>query len=451
VFKQLLVSTLAMAGACSTLWAAQSGADKGSYRDIPPQYDFPASAAVLDQYRTSADVSGERRHAWQLFAGITSPNADGRPIWESWYTRLYTFRADEAAPPPTNRAASLVTLRQAMLGPGDKLVAPRSPNLSDILFNRAAYDHIRRNRLYLKSTLERLNASFPPGTPVWKRSIPDFPREAVVLKVVYWPVMRDRMTPMPIWDFNPVNRYSPETPLPANPQQSWSRVVAIDPRPAAIPPDTSTDILFDGKLRTGAHVVPLSSFYAVRLDAALVAQMRQNVYFMRSVAMVFGEGRTIQPGDYIVVAAIHITTKETPGWVWASAWWHDQPNDGPLAVGRPNNVTGVWRNYLLATTYDAYLPLESDGSPNITYNPWMEAVDQGGIQSNCAACHARATFPGVASDPATRGINDPFYNKAIFPNGQDPAFDGTRLMLDALWSIYIESDPPVVPATPPSG
>jgi hypothetical protein len=47
-----------------------------------------------------------------------------------------------------------------------------------------------------------------------------------------------------------------------------------------------------------------------------------------------------------------------------------------------------------------------------------------------------------------RRRNDPFYNAGIFPGGKDPAFDGTRLMLDALWSIYIESDPQVVPPAP---
>jgi hypothetical protein len=427
------------------LCVAAGAEPPAAYRDIPAQYDFPAAPAVLEQLRASSDVTGQRRHAWQLFAGITSPAADGRPIWETWYSRLDTFQVPGKTATAAGRRASLVSLRQARLAPGDRLVPPSDPHLSDILFNRPAYDHIRRNKLYLKSTLAKLNAAFPPGTPLWSRAIPEFPAQSVVLKVVYWPVKRDGMTPMPVWDFAPVNRYSPATPLPSNPQTSWARVVAIDPGRSSVPPGTVADIFYNNRLRPKSSVVPLDSFYRVELDAGLVAMMKQNRYFMDSVDMVFGKGRTIEPGDWIVVAAVHITTKEIPAWVWATAWWHDKPNDGPLAVGRPNAIEGVWRNYLMDTTFDPYLPVESDGSPNITYNPWMEGVEAGGIQSNCGACHSRATYPGVSSDPATRGLNDPFYNAPIFPGGKDPAFDGSRLMLDALWSIYIESYPPVVP------
>lgn len=429
---------------------AFSVAGLSDYQDIPAQYGFPASPAVLEHDRATADLAAQRRHAWDLFAGITSPTKAGNPIWETWYTRLHTFRPVEGALGDRQKP-SMSFLRQAVISSDGGHRFDVAPQLSDILFNKPAYDHIRDKGLYLKSTLAKMNAAFPPDTPMWQRSIPDFPVNAVVLKVVYWPIKHDALTPLPVWDGDPAAPYAPETPLPVNPVQSWKRVVAVDPKLDRPPkPETYVDIAFDGQTRAKAHVVSLNDFYFVRLDAELLAVMKQNVYFMRSVALVFGPGRPVEVGDYVAVVAVHATTKELPAWIWLTTWWHDRPDDGPFAEGRSNRVAGVWRNYLMAVTYDAYLPTVADGSPNITYNPWMEAVDNNGIQSNCIACHARATYPGVPSDPATRGVNDPFYNKTLFPGGQDPAFDGKRLMLDAMWSIYLESDPPVPPPPPPS-
>jgi hypothetical protein len=437
-----------LSSACSLAIAGEAPVE---YQDIPPQYGFPALPSVLEHDLSSADVTAQRRHAWSIVAGVTSLTKTGIPIWVTWYTRLYTFRALESDE-GTRHKLSLSFLRQAVIASNGGHQFEVAPQLSDILFNKPAYDHIRKNGLYLKSALAEMNAAFPPGTPVWKRAIPAFPINSVALKVVYWPIKRDALTPLPVWDSDPAARYSPQTPLPANPVQSWKRVVAVDPnldRPP--PPEVFVDIPFNGQIRAKAHVVSLHDFYFIRLDPELLAAMKQNMYFMASVGLVFGPGRTVEVGDYIVVVALHATTKELPAWIWLTTWWHDHPNDGPFAVGRPNAVAGPWRNYLMAETYDAYQPTVADGSPNITYNPWMEAVDHNGIQSNCIACHARATYPGVASDPATRGLNDLFYNADLFPGGKDPAFDGKRLMLDALWSIFIESDPPVPPTVPPAG
>ena len=49
------------------------------------------------------------------------------------------------------------------------------------------------------------------------------------------------------------------------------------------------------------------------------------------------------------------------------------PTQGPFAPDRPAQVTGVWRNFLMSASYDLNLPLEPDGKPHITFNPWLEA------------------------------------------------------------------------------
>jgi hypothetical protein len=132
------------------------------------------------------------------------------------------------------------------------------------------------------------------------------------------------------------------------------------------------------------------------------------------------------------LVALHYTTKEIPDWVWATFWWHDKPNDGPFAAHRPDQVGGVWRNYLMDTAYSMDTPREADGKPHAVYNPWLEARFRNGTVSNCMTCHRRAIYSGLPKDaaflPVTRGTP---------PAGDARFTDATKL--DFLWSVMFES------------
>ena len=129
----------------------------------------------------------------------------------------------------------------------------------------------------------------------------------------------------------------------------------------------------------------------------------------------------------------HLTTKEIDDWVWATFWWHDRPDQGPFAADRTDNVKGVWRNYLMSTSYDLNLPLESDGKPHIAFNPWLEAGFPSGIVSNCMNCHHRAAARHclrLGFLPISRGNPDP----------SDPAYAAGKLRTDYLWSIIFRAN-----------
>src|SRR5262249_10913787 len=147
----------------------------------------------------------------------------------------------------------------------------------------------------------------------------------------------------------------------------------------------------------------------------------QNGRIVRAVAEAFGPDRPLQAGDYVVFAGGHLTTKEIDDWVWATFWWHDRPNNGPFASDRPDSVKGVWRNYLMNASFDSITPRESDNGPHVTFNPWIEARFQDGVEgfgsglvSNCMNCHNRATRPAEFFLPIRRGDpdlqNDPAYS-----------------------------------------
>jgi hypothetical protein len=409
----------------------QTGPPQG-YFDIPPGFDFPASKQTLEQYRSTGNLPAQRLHVWKVFAGMTQLSPDGKyPVFETWFSEDETF---QTGPTPQGLAPRRVLRRfrqpnQFRTPTGFEPQAAGSALLSFVLYNFAAYNHIRNNRLHRVSQLEGFlqSGTQDPKVPQ-NRDIPAFPPQAVSLKTVWWPVAKDKVTPMPIWDPDA----NPAKPG-GNDYTTWARVVAVDPTRTDIPPDAAGDISFMGKMFAKSHTVGLSAFYHVVLDQQTASNAMQDPGIRRAAQIALGRG--LQAGDYTVLAGTHMTTKEIDDWVWATFWWHDRPSDGPFAADRPDLVKGVWRDYLMSDSFDLNLPREQDGRPHVAFNPWLEARfrDGGngaGVVSNCMNCHNRASYPGVAFLPIYRG--DPDLQK-------DPAFGVRRLRTDFLWSIPDQS------------
>ena len=132
-------------------------------------------------------------------------------------------------------------------------------------------------------------------------------------------------------------------------------------------------------------------------------------------------------GDYVALVAMHVTAKEIAEWTWATLWWHDRPDDGPYAAGRPASVTGVFRDYLMDVTYSAVTPAEADGSPRACMNPWLEARFPDGLHSNCVACHQRAVVGAVDYSAGDARHCSPRASSVI------------RVQTDFVWSIALEA------------
>lgn len=394
MLKRYFTTVLVMCFGMTTSVVGQDTVD--AYTGIPPGFDFPADEAELEAIRASENVELQRKHVWNLWAGINQSTPNGGPVWETWFPKADTFSQVEddgleSAPnrkfPKFEQPVQLKDLRQT------GLEAVGQSSFSFVLFNKEGHDHVRTNKLYLRSTLDQLNADFPASTEPADRDIADFKAEAVTLKVVWQLVKKDGITPLPIWDFdanpNSVN---------ANPESTWKRAVGVDPSRETIPPD---------EVQNNRHIVPVSAFYHVKLTQ----QQAQSI-------------GGASAGDFMVLVGMHVTTKEIDDWVWATFWWHDRPDSGPFAMGRIDKVKDVWRNYLMDVAYDMDTPREFDGTPNACMNPWLEAGFMNGLQSNCMTCHQRSVWPRVDFRPITRGAMDP--NDDFFKD---------KLQLDFLWSI----------------
>jgi len=406
---------------------AQNANPPPGYFDIPAGFDFPAQKATLEGYISSGNISAERLHIWNVFAGMTQAAPGGNfAIFETWYSEPETFDpgsvvAFVARQPRLPR----FQLPRQFLPPKGVVAAQVAGEsvLSFVLYNFAGYNHVRSNGLFKNSTLDNLlenglpNPTFPKD-----RDIPPFPQSAVSLKTVWWPIAKDRITAMPIWD--------PDQNPPSangNPPNTWARYVAVDPTRINVPPDEFADVRYQNQTKH-VHVVGSDKIHLVQVTADQASGVNSDGLLSQMAQAALG--RPLQAGDFAALVATHMTTKEIDNWVWATFWWHDRPDEGPFASDRPGLVAGVWRNYLMAASYDLNLPREADGSPHVAFNPWLEARfpnggHGGGVVSNCMNCHNRASYPNIDFKPIYRGNPDP----------QDKAFDAGRLRTDFLWSI----------------
>jgi hypothetical protein len=406
------------------------------YFDIPAGFDFPADKRLLEEYRAQPNIPAQRLHAWNVFAGMTRPTSNrGLLVFETWFSEKETFdkgtTAIAARTQPSVRSFTVPSQFSTLRARAGVVAAaqPGSAVLSTVLYNFAAFNHIRSNRLHIPSVLQDLAKNGAPDVKIpQNRTVPPFPAGAVVLKTVWWPVAKDRVSAMPIWD--PVANPAAAS---GNPKESWARYVGVDAT-RVVPAGETADVTYDGQVKRGSHIVGLGNFHFIRLTAEMAAGVNSDGLLARVAQASFG--RPVAADDFAVLVATHLTTKEIDDWVWATFWWHDKPLEGPFSANRVGTIDGIWKNYLMDATYDLNLPSERDGSPRVTFNPWLEARFKNdghgsGVVSNCMNCHNRASSGADDFLPIYRGNPD---------FSGDTAYAPGSLRTDFLWSILLPHD-----------
>lgn len=439
---------------------------------MPSGFDWPADPVRLWKISGGVkspnldipgriDMAQQRAHGWMLFAGATQPASnqpDAQPVFHTWYSVEEAFDAAPGKIDCTKRRPMQLTLptQLIMVAPnpvrdmaekGGFNVSPRfdpnpqqftatdvfSSNLeahqgvvafSHVAFNQDAYDWLRDNRFHSKAVLNQLL-----DANVSRKQIAPMPATGISLKFSWWPVAPDRLTPVPVWDDDP--RFPGDE---KNPPTTWKRVVLVDPVGGLPLPQKVTLGGFD---HINPRSVPLSRFYNVQVsqEEADLA----NADFRIKAAAVAVLGRPLEAGDFIVMTALHIATREFPPWVFTTFWWSDDASASRLGKDMPTEVQGSFRNYIMDVSYNINGPKGPDGKAPISYNPWLELFQRGGTRSQCMACHARAAYgPKVraAFNPADMSTGDPNGFDATPQNPTDPNFAKGTLDLDRVWTIF---------------
>lgn len=391
------------------------------------------------------DVAAQRAHMWNLFEGITRPSdpvdSKSAPIFLTWYTSEEAFAK---TPGKVNCGQRVVQLKfeppgqfTTALSDGsiqNALSSSGHPTanalFSYIAYNQELYDFIRDNGYYL---LKNLLKSADPNKS--RLPIKLSPSRSVALKFAWWPVSKNGLTPVPVWDWDP-----PHPGDDPNPPEEWKRVVAVDPTGAIT---TVASIDFNGRTIANPNVVKLDRFYAIKLTKEQATQI-SSVDFMDNTAKL-AIGRSLEADDYVVLTAMHIITQEFDPWTFGTFWWHDNPNIKDFGDDRPRKIKAPWSNYISDVAFNINLPREKSGEALIAYNPWLELRDRGGQRSGCMACHSRAAVAAVnvaaSYNPTVAGTTDPNGFEPI-PNGNnDTAFQNGTVTLHRLWSLNVKTRP----------
>ncbi|MBT5549331.1 MAG: hypothetical protein HOJ79_02515 [Nitrospina sp.] len=461
---------------CWAVGCVSAEEETRDYFPMPKSNFYPKSAKYINNLIHTENQDQIRQHGWALFELINRPvkKVENKhcleqvPIWQTWFSEKQVFTRTEYDQPAycqlsgdpqktvSNDKSEKTTPHLSHLKKGatskvtwHKKFKAQKPtyknngnadgmlfaNNGDIMiageyFNLPSFNHIRKKELYLRSELNKM-------LKAGMKSIPTFPKGSIVTKSMYWPVAKDEYTALPVWD-NMLAR----PPYQYNGYETWKRSVAVQGniKPVSAGQTKTVKSLYNVTVPgydtprsfQNSKVVSVTDFYNIQVDAKMLKAMDSNDITILNNSAKWAYNREFQAGDYLVLIALHILTKEIEPWTYQSFWWHDQPDAGPFATGRPTSLpNGKWQNYLMAEAYSQVTPREYDGSNHVAYNPYIELVIHP-VPTNCQNCHARASLKGKYDDnPSGRRYIGP--NDKIFKND---------LRTDYLWIISDRAIPP---------
>jgi len=287
--------------------------------------------------------------------------------------------------------------------------------------------------------------------------VPSFPTTAIALKIQTVTLSSSSLVgngyfAFPAWPGPP----DPRAAFPPG-KSTWKQCVWIDtqePGPGTGTGKVDTVWNTDGSSRTPATTYGVGSFVHFRLSAA---QARSLNALRRALPI----NRVVTPaatGDYVVVAGMHVTSREITRWTWQTFWWTADPDSPPLpssteiARDRPVHLKNAPRHYAVVPGYSmVYSDQPNTGGSNVgnsvyAFNPYLEAgfgpsvlqasqpgtfngkpvANNVGVQTNCVSCHAQACYQ--TADDTSLYTGDQY----IDLNG--PQFTG-KLKVDFLWTI----------------
>lgn len=417
------------------------------YEPISSEFDYPANTKTLTAALDSGNTALLREHAWSLFAGMMQPakNNTDWPIWYTWPNSVDAMRIKEIycqgdtglqselkvfktlsliqrnklhvtqqaildtlktpyyrMPKPvidqfkklnifTNSSCSAIIPGKHFLFNGDIMIPTES-------LSEGAFNWINKNTFYNKAVLDSLYK-------INKGSSISAPKDYIVTKHMYWPVLQNQLNLIPVWhpnDYNP--NFSGYVGY-----ELWKHFVAVDTRSLsselALPLRYLYNVYnWENEQAIGPVNAPYRSVKKVGIDNFYYHKITQADWdsFDNSdkaillASSYWAYNKPIGVGDYLITIASHINTKELYSWTMQSAWWTDQPEIGPYSLNKPKlpNAKGPWKNYHLVEAYG--LPRVTGGNElPMASNPYIELVIHP-MQTNCNNCHIRAGYPEIA-------------------------------------------------------
>ena len=411
-------------------------------------FNFPEDSMNIYGWLENRDTIAITEHAWGIWAGLTQPTNQtyqGQKllVFETWHgvqelaamsaqgqvadeTSVKTSRTDLQVPRQFTHAALLTSASG---------VDTNFQVLETVCYDPSASKFVTQNKLFNQSTLQSFTVENGFG------SIPDFPNSAITLKPTYYAGVPGKggLIRVPVWQ-----EPSPAKAYRYNQWTSWVYVdISNSQKPRNIVPVTSDTATPEQITQATCN---LSDFIHHKIDREAADYLNSHQDAGTTPSRQFVEG------DYILLVAMHVTTKEFKNWTWQTYFWAPDPSNPPKpsskfeASLKPSSLRGAAAHYAVSTAYAMVWPNQpvTSGSdkgcvPIISYNPYLEGgfgpkvFKQAnkfrpdfvyGMQTNCMSCHALSTLSGKNG-----------YTTNQYIDMMDSSLFLSDVKLDFAWSI----------------
>lgn len=424
---------------------------------LPFDTHFPTDSNTINSWVANSTVNGGTetntnmiQHGWAIWHGLTkitkeADNDQKLRTFETWFTPQNIIDAlDEEQSKPTFMLDDLIRTHIGHLEEPSQNIHTGIKDADDatafVKFNPTAANFVYDQKLLYKETLNGLVQRGEIS------NVPDMPNGSILLKPVF-----------NLLDEDAEGRYSIPT-WPGEPKsgtnQTWGSNQWKDSVFVSITAPTNKD----------ANLFNIEDFIYFRLDAAQAAQYNKE------------NSTDAAAGDYVVLAGMHVTTREIKRWTWQTFWWSKAPDTAKKpssaqisTIRQGANLDRGAKHYAMAIAYNMIqpaLPYNRDsntdsaletGQSIYAYNPYLEAgfkdsvfmagnfffekngypleiggkKNAWGMQTNCMSCHSQASHTDIP-DVGTHYLADAYV-------GLDDKYFISTVRTDFSWAIAFKS------------
>jgi hypothetical protein len=417
-------------------------------------FNFPEDSNKIYTWLENQDTTSIVSHAWGIWAGLTEPTKqkyNGQPllVFETWMgvQELAAMSAQgqvSSNVEKTNRTQLSIPKQfvHGRLFAGQK-VDTNFTVLETVSYDPSAAHFATSNRLFNQSVLNGYTVKNGIG------AVPEFPNTSITTKPTYYAGVpsKNGLIRVPVW-------VSPN-PAKAFKYTEWQQWVYADvnnnqePNKKLVPVTTSNPTQEQIKAAT----CNVNDFINYKIDRVGADYLNSHQDVGTTPSRQFIEG------DYVLLVAMHVTTKEFKNWTWQTYFWCPDPSNPPSPSSkfeaglRPKELKGAASHYAVSTAYAMVWPnqpvtggSDDNARPILAFNPYLEGGFGPkvfslpnkfrpdfvyGMQTNCMSCHALSTMTGKNGYSTNQYID--MMDTSLFKND---------VKLDFTWSIQgnINSD-----------
>lgn len=410
------------------------------------------------------DLNAEvNKHAWGIWTGLTMESGilkDGAPlrVFET-YDDMHTVKEKMAGKvKKTPKHYSFLKLQKPHQFQNKKAkysepsATPKTAAAKDdainvsVAYSPSASKHAVENKLFYASSLNKfLSEGY--------EEIPNFPISSISVKPVYKIIpaksLGTDLYTFPVWT-------GPVEPPKAYDESIW---------PACVHVDVNNNGKGNGEVDDGCVSPTPQTTYNLKDFIHNKITNEDAKFFQEQLSL-----SNVVAGDYVILVAMHVGTREMKRWTWQTFWWSatpdypNKPSSNKIAAFRPSQLKGAARHYAMSAAYKMINPIQplingkNEGTSLYVFNPYLEAgfdpttfqifkpikVDAGekpnlvtneyGVQTNCMTCHNLAVYDPTPGHYTVGGNRSIPYSADTYISLNDKEFHN-KLKLDFAWSI----------------